>query len=120
MKKTLKKNLAKIEEEIKNYMTILDSVDKEDSCQSKLKIDKDDIKKLAEKKEQLTKDLELLDTLGKEQYNKTDHDATAVSKLSHNLMGYNSQIAVDHTYKFIVATDISTNGHDLDQLHLPQ
>ena len=32
-------------------------------------------------------------------------------------MAYNSQIAVDHKYKFIVATDISTNGHDLDQLH---
>jgi len=117
MKKTLKKDLAKIEEEIKNYMTILDSVDKEDSCYSKLKIDKDDIKKLAEKKEQLNKDLKLLDTLGKEQYNKTDHDATAMSKPAHNLMAYNSQIAVDHKYKFIVATDISTNGHDLDQLH---
>jgi hypothetical protein len=32
-------------------------------------------------------------------------------------MAYNSQIAVDDTFKFIVATDISTNGHDLDQLH---
>ena len=32
-------------------------------------------------------------------------------------MGCNSQIAVDNTYKFIVNTDISTNGHDLDQLH---
>lgn len=32
-------------------------------------------------------------------------------------MGCNSQIAVDDKYKFIVATDISTNGHDLDQLH---
>jgi hypothetical protein len=32
-------------------------------------------------------------------------------------MAYNSQIAVDYKYKFIVATDISTNGHDLDQLH---
>jgi hypothetical protein len=55
--------------------------------------------------------------LGKEQFNKTDHDATSMSKPSHNLMAYNSQIAVDYKYKFIVATDISTNGHDLDQLH---
>jgi len=68
-------------------------------------------------KKTLKKDLKLLDTLGKEQYNKTDHDATAMSKPAHNLMVYNSQIAVDHKYKFIVATDISTNGHDLDQLH---
>ena len=40
-----------------------------------------------------------------------------MSKPAHNLMAYNSQIAVDNTYKFIVNTDISTNGHDLDQLH---
>ncbi len=33
------------------------------------------------------------------------------------MTAYNSQIAVDDRYKFIVATDISTNGHDLDQLH---
>ena len=32
-------------------------------------------------------------------------------------LGCNAQIAVDGKYKFIVATDISTNGHDLDQLH---
>jgi hypothetical protein len=32
-------------------------------------------------------------------------------------LGCNSQIAVDDKHKFIVNTDISTNGHDLDQLH---
>jgi hypothetical protein len=36
----------------------------------------------------------------------------------HNLMAYNSQIiTVDDEHKFIVTTDISTNGHNLDQLH---
>ena len=65
----------------------------------------------------MQKDLELLEILVKEQFNKTDQDATAMSKPAHNLMAYNSQIAVDYKYKFIVATDISTNGHDLDQLH---
>ena len=117
MKNTVKKDLAKIDEEIKNYMTILDTLDKEDKNNTNLKISKDEIEKLVEKKEQFEKDLDLLNTLGKEQYNKTDHDATSMSKPSHNLMAYNSQIAVDHKYKFIVATDISTNGHDLDQLH---
>jgi transposase len=117
MKNTVKKDLAKIDEDIKNYMTILDTLDKEDKNNTNLKISKDEIEKLVEKKEQFQKDLDLLNTLGKEQYNKTDHDATSMSKPSHNLMAYNSQIAVDHKYKFIVATDISTNGHDLDQLH---
>jgi transposase len=123
MKKTVKKDIAKIDEDIKNYMTILDTLDKEDGVplgyknNTKLKISKEEIEKLKKKQEQLNKDLDLLESLKKEQYNKTDHDATSMSKPSHNLMAYNSQISVDHKYKFIVATDISTNGHDLDQLH---
>ena len=117
MKKTVKKELAKIDEDIKNYITILETLDKEDKNTTNLKISKEEIEKLKEKKEYFQKDLDMLDTLGKEQYNKTDKDATVMSKPAHNLMAYNSQIAVDDRYKFIVATDISTNGHDLDQLH---
>ena len=117
MRKTIKKELSKIDEDIKNYMTLLETLDKEDKNTTNLKISKEEIDKLLTKKEQYKKDLDMLDTLGKEQYNKTDKDATAMSKPAHNLMAYNSQIAVDDTYKFIVATDISTNGHDLDQLH---
>jgi transposase len=117
MRKTLKKDLAKIDEEIQNYLTILETLDKEDKNSPNLKISKDEIEKLKEKKEHYQKDLDMLDALGKEQYNKTDKDATVMSKPAHNLMAYNSQIAVDNSYKFIVATDISTNGHDLDQLH---
>ena len=123
MRKTVKKDIAKIDEDIKNYMTLLETLDKEDGMplgyknSSKLKVSKEEIDKLLTKKEQFQKDLDMLDALGKEQHNKTDKDATVMSKPAHNLMAYNSQIAVDDTYKFIVATDISTNGHDLDQLH---
>lgn len=117
MKKTVKKDIAKIDEDIKNYMTLLETLDKEDKNSTNLKISKEEIEKLLAKKEQFQKDLDMLDALGKEQHNKTDKDATVMSKPAHNLMAYNSQIAVDNAYKFIVATDISTNGHDLDQLH---
>ncbi len=117
MRKTVKKDIAKIDEDIKSYMTLLETLDKEDKNSTNLKISKEEIDKLKEKKEQFQKDLDMLDALGKEQYNKTDKDATIMSKPAHNLMTYNSQIAVDDKYKFIVATDISTNGHDLDQLH---
>ncbi len=116
MKKTVKKDIAKIDEDIKNYMTILETTDKENS-EVNLNISKEDIDKLKEKKERFQKDLDLLESLGKEQHNKTDKDATVMSKPAHNLMAYNSQIVVDDTFKFIVTTDISTNGHDLDQLH---
>jgi len=117
MRTTVKKELAKIDEDIKNYLTILETLDKEDKNSSNLKISKEEIEKITEKKEYFQKDLDMLNALGKEQYNKTDKDATVMSKPAHNLMAYNSQIAVDDTYKFIVTTDISTNGHDLDQLH---
>ena len=117
MRKTVKKDIAKIDEDIKNYLTLLETLDKEDKNNLNLKISKEEIEKLKEKREQFQKDLDMLDALGKEQYNKTDKDATVMSKPAHNLMAYNSQIAVDNTYKFIVATDISTNGYDLDQLH---
>ena len=117
MRKTVKKELAKIDEDIKNYMTILDTLDKEDKNSINLKISKEEIAKFEEKKDRFQKDLDMLDALGKEQHNKTDRDATVMSKPAHNLMAYNAQIAVDDDYKFIVATDISTNGYDLDQLH---
>ena len=41
-----KKDLAKIDEEIKNYLTILDTLDKEDKNSTNLKISKDEIEKL--------------------------------------------------------------------------
>ena len=116
MKKTVKKDIAKINEDIKNYMTILETADKENS-EVNLNISKEDIDKLKERKERYQKDLDLLESLGKEQHNKTDKDASVMSKPAHNLMAYNSQIAVDNRFKFIVTTDISTNGHDLDQLY---
>jgi len=86
MRKTVKKELAKIDEDIKNYLTILETLDKEDKNSSNLKISKEEIEKLKEKKEQFQKDLDMLDALGKEQHNKTDKDATIMSKPAHNLM----------------------------------
>jgi len=53
----------------------------------------------------------------KEQYNRTDPDATLMSKPAHNLMAYNAQIAVDNKYRFIVATDITSEGSDKKELH---
>ena len=53
MKTTLKKELAKIDEDIKNYLTILDTLDKEDKNSTNLKISKDEIEKLKEKKRKI-------------------------------------------------------------------
>jgi formylmethanofuran dehydrogenase subunit E len=59
----------------------------------------------------------LLNRLKREQYNRTDPDATLMSKPAHNLMAYNAQIAVDNCYKFIIATDITSEGSDKKELH---
>ena len=59
----------------------------------------------------------MLNALKREQYNRTDPDATLMSKPAHNLMAYNAQIAVDGKYKFIVATDITSEGSDKKELH---
>ncbi len=88
MRNTVKKDIAKIDEDIKNYMTLLETLDKEDKNSTNLQISKEEIDKLLTKKEQFKKDLDMLDALGKEQHNKTDKDATVMSKPAHNLMEY--------------------------------
>ncbi len=73
MKKTVQNDLCKIDKEIKSYMELLKVTDNQN-----------------------IKDIDLLDSLGKNQHNKTDKDANVMSKPAHNLMAYNSQIAVDN------------------------
>ena len=80
MRRTSKNELSKINKDIKSYMELLDKND--------IKISADYIKTLKDKKVEIEKDLELLDTLGKEQYNRTDKDANVMCKPAHNLMAY--------------------------------
>ncbi|WOE68849.1 hypothetical protein RZR97_06940 [Hydrogenimonas thermophila] len=43
MRKTVKKEISKIDEDIKNYMTLLETLDKEDKNTTNLKISKEEI-----------------------------------------------------------------------------
>ena len=52
MRKTVKKEISKIDEDIKNYITLLETLDKEDKNATNLKISKEEIDKLLIKKEQ--------------------------------------------------------------------
>ena len=116
MKKNILKDLEQIDEKIANYLTLLDTTDQEEkNTSSTLSIPKN-IAKLREKKEQYKSDLALLEKLDKTQYNRTDPDASLMIKPAHNLMAYNSQIAVDSKYKFIVASEVSSNNNDAAQL----
>lgn len=117
MKKSLQKDLVEIDNQISEYLKTLEFSDKEKQPLNLLSKLPKDFRKLKYKKEELSSNLKLLDNLGKTQHNRTDKDAALMKKPAHNLMAYNSQIVVDDTFKFIVATDISTNSTDQDQLH---
>jgi len=117
MKKTLQKDIKQIDETINEYMQQLETSDNEDIGENLLVKESKKLTNLKEKKAQLDKNLALLEEMGENQYNKTDPDAKLMVKPAHNLMAYNSQIAVDAKHKFIVATDISSSGSDAKQLN---
>ena len=117
MKKTVIKDLEKIDSKTDEYLKALSFADKEEKKDKALKpLPTNNLAKMKKRKEKLDKDLALLEEMGVTQYNRTDPDAKLMVKPAHNLMAYNSQIVVDKKYKFIVATDVSS-GKDLDQLH---
>jgi len=117
MKTTLAKELNKIEKEIEDYLKSLEYLDKEKQPLNLIDKLPKDLRKLKHKQEELSNNLELLQKMGRTQYNKTDPDASLMKKPAHNLMAYNSQIVVDDKFKFIIATDISSKGNDTQQLH---
>ena len=126
MKKSIEKDLAKIEEKITQSIdNYLETLDKQDCDKQSIHTHSHniasnlpkDIDKLKEKRQILQENLQLLQDSHKTQLNTTDKDAHLMIKPSHNLMAYNAQIVVDDKHKLIVATDISTIGNDTVQLH---
>ncbi len=121
MKTTIKKDLSSINDKIDSYLFLLDKADKADKADKQETNEKYDvlasrIETLKAKKEQLAQGLATLEKLKKKQHNLTDPDANLMTKPSHNLMAYNSQIVVDDKHKLIIATEVSTKGNDSEQL----
>ena len=116
-KKTIEKNLKAIDKKIKHYLKTLEFEDSQAKKDRNLKPPVEGLLKMKKRKAKLDKDLALLEEMGVTQYNRTDPDAKLMSKPAHNLMAYNSQIAVDSKFKFIVATEVSSEGNDSHQLH---
>lgn len=117
MKSTLEKDVKKINNEIEEYFKILDYKDQENQSLNLISKLPKNLRKLKYQQEELSSHLKLLESKNKTQYNKTDPDSTLMRKPAHNLMAYNSQIVVDDKYKFIVASDVSSKGVDLELLH---
>lgn len=117
MKRSAKEDLKKVEASIEEYLETLEYSDTQQKS-SIFTVDLPrDLTALKTKRAKLKADLALLETLKKEQYNRTDPDASLMSKPAHNLMAYNAQIVVDDTFKFIVATDVTSSGGDKQELH---
>lgn len=118
MKKSTLRDLKAINEKIDAYLTKMEFTDIEEKKEKGLSpLPTNDLSKMKTKKEKLDKDLALLEEMNLTQYNRTDPDAKVMVKPSHNLMAYNVQIAVDSSFKFIIATDVSSVGQDTNQLY---
>ena len=118
MKKSVERDLKKINEKIDDYLAKMEFADKEEKREKDLKpLPTNSLPKIVERKAKLDKDLALLEEMGLTQYNRTDPDAQLMVKPAHNLMAYNSQIVVDNKFKFIVATDVSSKAPDHNKLH---
>lgn len=116
--KTLSKDLQEVEKDIGEYLQALEYADTNNQPSDTIKKLPKELRVLKYKQEELSKNLELLSSMGKTQFNKTDPDASLMIKPAHNLMAYNTQIVVDEKYKFIVATKVSSKGNDAALLHV--
>ena len=119
VKATVDKKIAKVTQAIEDYLNLLNTTDQQEEPEQTLDnpdlIDK--IQALKERKQKLEEDLNTLEQLGKKQHNTTDPDAALMCKPAHHLVAYNCQIVVDDKAKLIVATDVSSQGNDAQQLH---
>lgn len=112
--KMTRKDMESVDKKITDYLSSLEYRDKCENEETK-PIRKQYIDRLKKRKAKLDTDLYIIKERQVNQYCKSDPDATLMRKPAHHLMAYNTQIAVDGKYKFIVATDISRI--DLDQLY---
>ena len=117
LKKNVIQDLKKIDEKIETYLKTLEFSDSQDKKEKALAPPSINLPKMKTRKEKLDKDLALLEEMGLTQYNRTDPDAKLMIKPAHNLMAYNSQIVVDDTFKFIVATEVSSDNNDNGKLY---
>ncbi len=119
VKATVNKRITKVTQAIEDYLSLLNTTDQQEEPEKTLNVPDltNKIQALKDKKQKLEEDLNRLERLGKKQHNTTDPDAALMCKPAHHLVAYNCQIVVDDKAKLIVATDVSSQGNDAQQLH---
>jgi transposase len=111
-KKSLEKNLKKVEHKIDQYLAKMDAEDQADEAEdSSLQVLKEQLQSCQDK-------LDSLEKSGETQYSTTDKDARLLKKQTDKgpTAGYNVQIAVDEKNKLIAAHEVVNDGNDSQQL----
>jgi transposase/predicted amino acid-binding ACT domain protein len=116
-KRTVVADLKEIDKKIDTYLEKMIFADNEEKKEKNLTLAITKFSNMKTRKAKLDKDLALLEKMGVTQYTRTDPDAKLMVKPAHNLMAYNAQIVVDDTFKFIVATEVSSDNNDYGKLY---
>jgi len=114
----LKYRLDIINESIAKYLNQIDSADRQEASESKVRVERLE-KKIATLKEEvkrLNKIEEVLETTQDKQISLTDPDARSMKTRGTGVVGYNVQAAVDTKHHIIVTHDVTNTGSDRTQL----
>jgi len=110
----------RIEKEIKRWLEQAEAIDQQedrlygpDKTGNEIPEDIRDPKKRIEKLKKLKKQLE---QRGSEKINKTDPDAVFMKTSGSIKTAYNAQAAVDSTHQVVIASDVTNDAADVDQL----
>jgi transposase len=118
LKKTLQKQIKKIDRDIDEYLKELEAGDAQ-SPATELEDPrlKEKLEKLQKRQREYHEKLAMLEESGEKQLSMTDEDARLISKKGgQTIAGYNVQSVVDDKHKLLVVCEVVNDGNDLQQL----
>lgn len=115
--KGLQSQLRKLEERIRQYHESLDAEDQDESQHSTDGELPDKLKRLLDEKAKLAQALKTLESSDERQLSDTDPDARKLFKNGQKMADYNVQVAVEADSQLIVASDVTNDANDQQQLH---
>jgi len=119
---TLKKQLKELDEKIEAYYQELDNNDQLERQETFSGIEEDPqldkkLKKLKARQEKKQQQLKKLQDSDSTQISKTDPDARLLKKSGQVVVGYNVQSVVDDKHHLVIATEVTNDGNDTQQLY---
>ena len=117
-KTKIKKRLKQIEKSIDDYLSQIESADRQDEQTAKLRTERLEgkIAKLREEVKQLNEIDQQLDKQTDKQLSLTDPDARSIATAGKGIVGYNVQTAVETKHHLIVAHEVTNDVTDKGQL----